>query len=83
MPVVFSTRELYAFTFVSTKAALASRITHSTPRAVTERPNSVMYLQTVTIARSGGFNRRQLTQLTNLVIQRRDEIERAWNEHFG
>ena len=38
---------------------------------------------TVTVARSAGFSRRQLTQLAELVERRRDQIERAWNEHFG
>ena len=36
----------------------------------------------VTIARSAGYSRRQLSQLAELVREHRDEIERAWNEHF-
>ena len=36
----------------------------------------------VTIARSAGYNRRQLSRLADLVREHRDEIERAWNEHF-
>ena len=29
------------------------------------------------------FNRRQLSELAELVHHHREEIERAWNEHFG
>ena len=36
-----------------------------------------------TIARSAGFSRGQLSELAELVSRHRDEIERAWNEHFG
>ena len=34
-------------------------------------------------ARSTGYTRRQLSELAELVSQRRDEIDRAWNDHFG
>ena len=37
----------------------------------------------VRVARSTGYSRRQLLELAELVGQRRDQIERAWNEHFG
>ena len=37
----------------------------------------------VRIADSVGFNRRTLSELVELVEQRKDEIERAWHEHFG
>ena len=36
----------------------------------------------VAIASSTGYNRKQLSQLMQLVEAHRDEIERAWNEHF-
>lgn len=32
---------------------------------------------------SYGFNARDLRQVTEAIERRRDEIERAWNEHFG
>lgn len=37
----------------------------------------------VALAHSHGFSRRELTELARVVEARRDEIERAWHEHFG
>ncbi len=37
----------------------------------------------VSVAESFGFTRRELTELTKIVLERRDEIIRAWHEHFG
>lgn len=37
----------------------------------------------VSVAQSFGFSRRELAELTRVVTERRDEIERAWHEHFG
>ena len=37
----------------------------------------------VRVARSAGFNRRQLSESAELVHHHREEVERAWNEHFG
>ena len=37
----------------------------------------------VRVARSAGYSRRQLLELAELVDRRREDIERAWNEHFG
>jgi hypothetical protein len=37
----------------------------------------------VTIAYSAGYNRKQLARLMRIVADRRDEIERVWNEHFS
>lgn len=36
----------------------------------------------VVIASSGGFSRKQLSEMVEVVKLHRDEIERAWNEHF-
>jgi hypothetical protein len=35
------------------------------------------------LAYNRGFNARVLADLLNTVESRRDEIERAWNDHFG
>ncbi len=35
------------------------------------------------LAYDRGFNARVLAHLLNVVDTRRDEIERAWNDHFG
>lgn len=37
----------------------------------------------VAVARSAGYNRRRLAVLAAMVRRRRDDVERAWNEHFG
>ena len=37
----------------------------------------------VQVAESTGFDRRTLTELVKIVERRRDEIERAWYDHFG
>lgn len=37
----------------------------------------------VTVARSAGLDARTLRRLAQVVEGRRDEIERAWDEHFG
>jgi len=37
----------------------------------------------VVLADSHGFSRRDLTELARIVEARREEIERAWHEHFG
>ncbi|WP_027961276.1 DUF4160 domain-containing protein [Halomonas halodenitrificans] len=36
----------------------------------------------VAIASSAGYNRKQLSQLMQLVEEHRRDIEEAWNEHF-
>ena len=37
----------------------------------------------VVVAESIGFTRRELADLAHVVLARRDDIERAWHEHFG
>jgi len=37
----------------------------------------------VRVAESAGFSRRELVEMTRVVNERRDVIERAWHEHFG
>lgn len=37
---------------------------------------------TITLARSAGFDARTLRQLADIVAERRTEIEDAWHEHF-
>ena len=38
---------------------------------------------TVALARSSGLSARDLTAVLAAARRRRDEIERAWNEHFS
>ncbi len=37
----------------------------------------------VKVVESAGFGRQELAGLMRVVEERRDEIERAWHEHFG
>ena len=37
----------------------------------------------VAVADSGGFTRRQLSEMIEVVKLHQDEIKRAWNEHFS
>jgi len=37
----------------------------------------------VSLATSYGLNNSQLTEVSNVVEERRDEIARAWRKHFG
>jgi hypothetical protein len=37
----------------------------------------------VRVADSAGFSRQELIELVRVVEQHREEIERAWHEHFG
>ncbi len=37
----------------------------------------------VRVAESAGFTRREQTELVRIVTARREQIERAWHEHFG
>jgi hypothetical protein len=37
----------------------------------------------VALAGSYGFSGRELAELAHMIEARREEIERAWHEHFG
>ena len=55
--------------------------THSDVRK--GRDNAKFWLRPeVTIAFSKGFNRHVLAELIDVIEERRDEIESAWNDHF-
>jgi hypothetical protein len=47
------------------------------------RDNAKFWLRPeITIAYSRGFNRHVLAELIDVIEERRDEIESAWNDHF-
>jgi hypothetical protein len=47
------------------------------------RDNAKFWLRPeITIAYSKGFNRHVLAELIDVIEERRDEIESAWNDHF-
>ena len=41
------------------------------------------WLDPVELVSSAGFNARELRQVRLLVIEHRDQLREAWNEHFG
>jgi hypothetical protein len=48
------------------------------------RPTAKFWLYPeVTVAYNKGFSSRVQSELIRLIEARRDEIERAWNEHFS
>ena len=42
-----------------------------------------LWLDSLAVARSRGFNSRELRDIQELVEENRDRIERKWHEHFG
>jgi hypothetical protein len=47
------------------------------------RDNAKFWLRPeITIAYSKGFDRHVLAELIDVIEERRDEIESAWNDHF-
>ena len=41
------------------------------------------WLRPVGLANNQGFSGKEVNKLAQIVEARRDEIERAWHEHFG
>ncbi len=40
-------------------------------------------LPTLALARNAGLSEQQLARVQRIIEEHRDEITRAWNEHFG
>ena len=80
MPVVFRHRHV-RFHFFSNEGAPREPV-HIHAESSDGEAKFWLYPE-VRVARSAGYSRRQLLGLAQLVGQRRDQIERAWNEHFG
>ena len=80
MPVVFRHRSV-RFHFFSNEGAPREPV-HIHAESSDGEAKFWLYPE-VRVARSTGYSRRQLLELAELVGQRRDQIERAWNEHFG
>ena len=80
MPVVFRYRNV-RFHFFSNEGAPREPV-HIHAESSDGAAKFWLYPE-VRIARSAGFTRRQLSELAQLVVLRRAEIERAWNDHFG
>jgi hypothetical protein len=41
------------------------------------------WLRPVALARSVGYNAREIRRLRDLVVEHRDRFEEKWNEHFS
>ena len=80
MPVVFRYRNV-RFHFFSNEGAPREPV-HVHAEGGDGEAKFWLYPE-VRVAWSAGYNRRQLSELAAVVGQRREEIERAWNEHFG
>lgn len=50
-----------------------------------ERDSAVakFWLSPVALARSRGFPAQELTKLSRLVVEHRDQFQERWNEYFG
>ncbi len=80
MPVIFR-QEGIRFYFFSNEGSLREPIYVHAERGDAEA--KLWLVPEVAIAESFGFSRREQTELVRIVEQRRDEIVRAWHEHFG
>ena len=80
MPVVFRYRKV-RFHFFSNEGAPREPV-HIHAESADGEAKFWLYPE-ARVARSVGYSRRQLSELAELVDRHRDEIERAWNEHFG
>ena len=80
MPVVFRHRNV-RFHFYSNEGAPREAV-HVHAESKDGEAKFWLYPQ-VRVARSAGYSRRQLRELAELIGRRRQEIERAWDEHFG
>ena len=80
MPVVFRYRNV-RFQFFSNEGAPREAM-HVHAESSDGEAKFWLYPE-VRVARSAGYTRRWLSELAGVVDERREEIERAWNEHFG
>ena len=80
MPVVFRRRNV-RFHFFSNEGAPREPM-HIHAESSDGEAKFWLYPE-VRVARSAGYSRRQLSELTALVRHHREDIERVWNEHFG
>ena len=80
MPVVFRYRNV-RFHFFSNEGAPREAM-HVDAESSDGEAKFWLYPE-VRVARSAGYTRRRLSELAGVVDERREEIERAWNEHFG
>lgn len=80
MPVVFRWRGIRFFFFSNEGHPREPRHIHA------EGPDAeakFWLTPDVRVAASAGFNRRTLAEMIVVVEQHKEEIERAWHEHFG
>lgn len=80
MPVVFRHQGI-RFYFFSNEGSPREPIHIHADRSDAEA--TLWLIPDVRIADNFGYNRREQGDLVRIVVQRRDEILRAWHEHFG
>lgn len=80
MPLVFRYRNL-RFHFFSNEGAPRQPV-HVHAESSDGEAKFWLYPE-VRVARSAGYTRTRLSELAQVVSERREEIERAWHEHFG
>lgn len=80
MPVVFREGS-YRFHFYSDEGDPREPVHVHVRRG---RDNAKFWLHPdITVAYNRGFSSREQSELVLLIASRRDEIERAWNDHFA
>ena len=80
MPLVFRYRNV-RFHFFSNEGAPRAPV-HIHAESSDGEAKFWLYPE-VRVARSAGYSRRRLAELAEMIRERQEEIERAWNEHFG
>jgi hypothetical protein len=79
MPTVFA-QDGYRFFFYSNEGRPPEPVHIHVMNAGAE---AKVWVRPLRVARSSGFSSRDLRRIIDMVAFRRDDIERAWREHFG
>ncbi len=80
MPIVFRNDGLRYFFFSNEGSPREPLHVHVTGGG---RDAKIWLEPDIAIAESYGFNARELSRILRVVTESRDEILRAWHEHFG
>ena len=80
MPVVFRWRGIRFFFFSNEGRPREPLHIHAEGSGVEAK---LWITPEVRVASSAGFDRRALADMIAVVEQHKDDIERAWHEHFG
>ncbi len=78
MPTVFKNLNGYRFFFVSLDRGEPPHI-----HVVKQRGYAKFWLQPIELQKSRNFRDHELNEISRLIKEHRDEIERHWRSHFG